>query len=87
MRYHTTELSTTPFFNDYISCYTRDFDGRPYSYTYRHYAEPRHATEAITTAAQEYMHQHAERNAVKAPEEGTVPCVGLHASSLVVVTP
>lgn len=41
-----------------ILYYRKDFDGRPYSYTYRHYAEPRHATEAITTAAEDYIRQH-----------------------------
>lgn len=37
-------------------------EARPYTYSYKHYAEPRHATEAITTAADTYMRQHADRN-------------------------
>jgi hypothetical protein len=39
----------------------RDTDGRPYSYTYHHFADARHATEAITGSAEEYIHQHVQR--------------------------
>eukprot|EP01032_Pedospumella_encystans_P030986 gene30986-34971_t len=38
-------------------------DKRPYTYTYKHYAEPRHATEAITSFAEGYIEQHAKKNA------------------------
>jgi hypothetical protein len=41
--------------------YNRDTDGRPYSYTYHHFADARHATEAITGSAEEYIHQHVQR--------------------------
>jgi hypothetical protein len=40
-----------------------DLDGRPYSYVYEHFAEPRHATEAITATAEEFIRQHTQRNA------------------------
>lgn len=53
------------FFNHY--CVHSECEARPYTYKYRHYAEPHHATEAITTAADTYMRQHAER------DSGTVP--------------
>ena len=38
-------------------------DKRPHTYTYKHYAEPRHATEAITSFAEGYIKQHAMKNA------------------------
>jgi hypothetical protein len=39
-----------------------DLNGRPYSYVYEHFAEPRHATEAITATAEGFIRQHAQRN-------------------------
>jgi hypothetical protein len=50
----------------------RDTDGRPYSYTYHHFADARHATEAITGSAEEYIHQHVQR---KQEGEGIAPYI------------
>ena len=46
-------------------------ESRPYEYTFKHYAEGQHATEAITQAAEGYMRKHAQKNAKNAQQAAT----------------